>query len=62
MTYIGLGYKIRTRRKLEYIFSLGYKTQSTTELQNQWGTGPEPILIERRRTYRGMVWQWALSF
>ena len=61
MGYGALGIKIRSKRKVEWAFSVGFKAQEN--LERQWiGGGREPNIIERDIVYRRILWQTSLFF
>ena len=66
MNYGALGVKIRTIKRLEWVFSLGYKSQQNLEIDrvggNVWPQPLEPTLIEREVVYRGLLWQVSFFF
>ncbi|MEZ4777426.1 MAG: hypothetical protein R3D00_29890 [Bacteroidia bacterium] len=61
--HAGLGFKIHTRTRVEWTFSLGYKSQQLTEtLVDWWGWNGEPVRTVRERTVRGFLYQFSIGF
>ncbi|GAB4424192.1 MAG: hypothetical protein OHK0039_41190 [Bacteroidia bacterium] len=61
----GLGLKYHTRSRSEWILSVGYKQQHSSESVEEWWwdwQGNSTVnRIDRTRVYRGLVWQLTMS-
>lgn len=63
MMGLGVGWKINTPRKAEWLITLGYKIQNTYQERSSWGWwDPSQSRIAGTRQYRKVVFQTALAF
>jgi len=65
--HAGAGLKINTRRKFEFITSLGFKQQYTYQIRNEqvwvdWNSDPTIIRSEGSRIYNRIVLQFDFAF
>ena len=66
MGHLGAGWKLNTRRRVEWLFTLGYKFQSMRFFEIDWGGWgnpfPEPSESPVRRVFRPITLQVAVGF